>query len=96
MNPYTSTDHITALIAANAACDATANLPANGRIRKLVIELQTALDQTSRRAWHSSKSTIKAEPSAYDSRLPNGYTLLREMAQHAATHIYNLDEGPRY
>jgi hypothetical protein len=79
-------------MAANAACDATVNLPANSRIRKLAIELRTALDQTSRKAWHSSKSTINGEPSAYDSRLPNVYTLLRRMAQHAARHIYNLDE----
>lgn len=82
MPNYTNANYLTALMAADAACIATVNLPADSLIRKLARELRNALNE----------SAANGQPNAYDSRMPDGYIVLGTMARHAARHIYNLDE----
>ena len=82
MPTYTNTNYLTALMAADAACIATVNLPADSLIRKLARELRDALNE----------SATNGQPNAYDSRMPNGHIVLGIMSRHAARHIYYLDE----
>ena len=82
MPNYTNANYLTALMAADAACIATVNLPADSRIRKLARDLRDALNE----------SADNGQPTIFDSRMPNGHIVLGTMARHAARHIYYLDE----
>lgn len=67
MPTYTNTNYLTARMAADAACIATVNLPADSLICKLARDLRNALNE----------SAVNGQPNAYDSRLPDAYIVIR-------------------
>ena len=80
---FTKVDYLTAIMAADAACISTVNLPNDNRIRKLARELRDALN--------GYAYEIEGLPSAYNPKMPDAYAMLRLVAHHAATHTFKLD-----
>jgi hypothetical protein len=80
---FTNSDYLTAIMAADAACIATVNLPNDKHIRKLARELRDALN--------GYAAQIEGLPSAYDPKMPEAHAMLSLLARHAATHTFKLD-----